>query len=269
MIIFIKSNENGSGIELGDNLSATINISHPSNSLSKKQLIQNIDTINNSIIVFIKYIDYVLADKLKQKNNRVYFFIVDDYPQRDIPCDLDGIIYSSNRQKLDFSTFFTTKNNYIYYHHYSIFYDKIIPKTKNIGYFVAPENISQKLNKLNNIDIHTNFSNYKNFISEYFFHIEHREEGSKNFLYKPCIKLSTSAFAESVFICSKDSSYIELLPSDYPYFLSNDINSSILEDIINSRNTNIFKYGLNIILDLKKQLHINNTSKKLLDFLLK
>jgi hypothetical protein len=269
MITFIKSNKHGSGIELGDNISYTINTKYESRSIHKKYLIENINDIKNNIIVFIKYIDYSLVEQLKNQNNKIYFFIVDDYPSVNNASSLDGIIYSNNQQRLDFNQFFTTQNNHIYYHHYSPFYNNILSKNKNIGYFVAPENISNKLKNINIVEIHTNFNEYKNYISEYFFHIEYRDKNCKHFLYKPCTKLSTSSFAESVFICSKDKSYIELLPNDYPFFLTEDMDNidMVLEKFINSRGTDYFKYSIDIILKLKNKLSIHNTSNKLLEFL--
>ena len=264
MIIFIKKDNNGAAKELGDNISTEINKLYPAKSIFKKDIINNITEYKNNIIVFIKYIDIELANILKE-NNKIYYIVVDFYPSNFLNVELDGIIYSNKQQLKDFSKFFNTNNAYVYYHHYSPSYNIILPKTKNIGYFVAPENVSEDLKKIENIDIHTNFNVYKDYISQYKFHIEYRSIGSNNFLYKPCIKLSTAAFAESVFICSKDNSYFELLPSDYPYFLTN-VNQEIINDIIN--NNNNYKYALDIILNLKTELNINTTSQKLLNFLL-
>lgn len=265
MIIFIKKDNNGAAKELGDNIAREINKLYPAKSIFKKDIINNIKEYKNNIIVFIKYIDIELANILKQ-NNKIYYIVVDFYPSSFLNVELDGIVYSNKQQLKDFSKFFNTNNAYVYYHHYSASYDIILPKIKNIGYFVAPENISEDLKKIDNIDIHTNFNSYKDYLSEYRFHIEYRHIGSNNFLYKPCVKLSTAVFAESVFICSKDNSYSELLPSDYPYFLTN-VNQEIINDIINSNNTHKYKYALDIILNLKPELNITTTSQKLFNFL--
>jgi hypothetical protein len=260
----------GSSIELSDNICKELGTNYKSIYI-KNFIKEYAYRIKNSNIVFIKYVNTDLVNYLQNNNNKVIYFVVDNYPEKKYNLIYDGIIYSNRKQQDDFSQYLTSNNSYVYYHHYSPSY-VIFTENKNndIGYFVAQENVSSILSEYSDlIDIHTNFSLYKNFISNYKFHIEYRDYGSKHFLYKPCVKLSTSAYAESVFICSKDSSYSELLPKDYDYFLPSDTKEikKILLDMNLSFNTIQYKRSIDVMKNLKNNLNIANTSKKLKQFL--
>lgn len=270
-MILVTSNNHGSAIELGENLSKELRKIELTECISRSNLKKSVKNIRKEKIVYIKYFHLESAIDLLNQGNDIYFFIVDKYPEEFLDFDFKGLIFSNKKQSEDFSKFFKCENNYIYYHHYSPFYKTFNQKTKKIGYFVAPENCSCLLKSSNLIDTHHIFDLYKEIISEYFFHIEYREKDTLNFKYKPCAKLSTSVYSESVFICSKDDSYSELLPSDYPYFLEKVENIEYLNlkinDFIQTMNKEEFKYSIDLIKKLKEYLNISNTSKKLYEFL--
>lgn len=272
MILLVKATKHGSAVELGDNLARHINIRAPAKSIFTHELLRDLykadsPPIRNCHVIFIKHmnLDADVLKKIQNNNNKVSYVIVDEYPIKNVDFAFDCLIFSNKQQQLDFSRYFNFKKYYVYYHHYSPSYDALLQKTKNIGYFVSPENVSRSL-KLPQIDIHTDFHEYKKYMSEYKFHIEYREDQSRHFLYKPCAKLSTAAFSESVFVCSKDCSYSELLPKDYPYFLTS-IDSNLAADIIRSYNSDKYKYALDSMLNLKNSLNIHSTSTKFLDFI--
>lgn len=258
----------GSSNELAINIAKTLGENYVA--IYIEDFLKIYKTIQKSIIIFIKYQIEGLCHDLQLKNNKVIYFVVDIYISKPVNCTYDAIIYSNKQQQKDFSKFTNTINSYIYYHHYSPFYNlNNNTKNRNIGYFVAKENISEKLKKSKYIDIHTNFLEYKKLITSYKFHIEYRDYNSNNFLYKPCIKLSTSACADSVFICSRDSSYSELLPKNYEYFLEqNDNIEDVLRSMIISYNTDKYRNALSQMRLLKDSLNINSTTKNLNKFLL-
>lgn len=274
MILLIKKTKHGSGIELGDNLSSCISKHTESKSLFVRELINNVNNIKNSIIIFVKYLelDNNILNKIKNNNNKIYYMIVDKYPEKSIDFTFDGIIFSNKQQQKDFSQYFSFNSSYIYYHHYSPLYNENkYDKIKNIGYFVAPENVSKTLKQSKFVEIHNDFSLYKDYISSYKFHIEYRESSTNHFKYKPATKLSSSSFAESVFICSKDCSYKELLPTDYPFFLEDNLSINEIDqklfDYISRYNDLDYNYALEIMKNLKKNLNIMSTSYGLYEFL--
>lgn len=258
----------GSSNELAINIAQTLGENYVA--IHAEDFLKIYKTINKSIIIFIKYQIEDLCHYLQLKNNKVIYFVVDFYISKPLNCTYDAVIYSNKQQQQDFSKFTNTINSYIYYHHYSPFYNlNNNTKNHNIGYFVAKENISEKLKRSKYIDIQTNFYEYKNLITLYKFHIEYRDHNSNNFLYKPCVKLSTSVYADSVFICSRDSSYSELLPKNYEYFLEqNDNIEDMLRSMVMSYNTDKYQNALSQMRSLKNSLNINYTTKNLNTFLL-
>jgi hypothetical protein len=266
-IIFVKFDNHGSAKELGHNLSSCIPLSKV---ISSNELKKIVDSIKNSIIILVKYfhIENQIIEKLRNNNNKIFLIMVDHYPNKKVNHNFEGVIYSSEQQKKDFGEMYNKNKEYVYYHHYSPLYKQSENKhSKTIGYFTAPENVSKELKQINFIDIHVDFSKYYPIVDEYKFHIEFRKSDHINFLYKPCIKLSTASFCESIFICSKDKSYAELLPEDYPFFLEDSTNlKETISEYVNAIDSR-HEYAIQIIKKLKERLNINQTSKRLLNFL--
>lgn len=189
---------------------------------------------------------------------------------KEIICgEFCGMIFSNSAQMVEFSVD-DKHHNLTYYHHWSpsllTHYARNNNRNKLASYFGAKKNFSLLLHGL--VEYSFDFDEYKGKLQDYKFHVSYRDHDHHG-LFKPCVKLSTCSFADSVFICTRDSVFCELLPRDYPYFLGyhKDQRSLLTElnPLLESVDSKEYQYSLQIMKKIRRDLNIENTARCLFD----
>jgi len=245
------------------------------------------DNILDAVIVFVKFFNQTVADKLKQNNNIIVYDVVDDYCHGSLELKkalpyCDAIIFPNNYSKEEFTAsvnkYDNLKNKWILgviYHHWDPRIEQItIPEKKapNLCFFGAYENMGShtEYQDVDIINVDTdNFFETAEVAVKYAYHVSIRKENSLQANYKPNVKLSNAAAMNANAIFTKDRSFVELMDESYPFYTDGDANS-VAEKILFARD--VFKakewnYGLEMMMELKERTTLAVISKEYVQFL--
>ena len=105
---------------------------------------------------------------------------------------------------------------------------------------------------------------FNNLVVPFNCHISIRKDGSDHFKYKTSAKVVTAAALGHNIITTKENSALDVLPSDYPFYLDNSSTKCFMEMVelvkadYNSDRT-LWKRGLDMMADVKNNYNIENT----------
>jgi len=225
-----------------------------------------------SIVIFVKDFSMIDLVILKNKGCKIVWDIVDynkNYRFKDYFLRCDAVIFTSKHQKKYFLEYLKedciTK---VIYHHW----DPRFKYKKNKKYFLNYFGVAPKINALffnkAKIPIFLEFKDSLKFGPETAFHYSFRSKGSFEFKTKPTTKISIAAVCGSNIICSKDPSFLELLPKNYPFYCENNYKDLKLkiDYAKNDKNKEKWKKGLKMMEIVKEKTDIKNTIYDYLDF---
>ncbi|WP_318286015.1 LamG-like jellyroll fold domain-containing protein [Limnospira fusiformis] len=229
--------------------------------------------LHNKHMLFLKIRNYDLLIPIIKNNNKVYLDMVDCHskyinPQKHIFKDVEfGIFATKNSMEFYKKLFKHPEKCQTIYHHWDITLDKF-KKDHNldsvkIGYFgVEPKGFLY--GKIPGVDFHevtsTNFddalkSKMSNYNVQYIVRpIEEQQE------FPALTKISTASVFHAPVISSKTNE-VELLGSDYPYYIENLDLQSILKTIDKIKRTfqkYEWNYAVNIMKSIKEKTSINS-----------
>ena len=243
----------------------------------------------DSIFIFIKFYDRDLAERLKSQNNIVLLDVLDGYNKNNfrppgvanspiitsptapfIEDYFNGYIFSVRQLLSDVKHLLPsdTINEVIYEK-----FDPQVLKYKNamekseipykfrLGFIGAPENIlhwgnSQIRESLTAV---YDFAEQPKYAPYFTCHYSVRIENSADFLYKPTSKLCTAAGAGANIIHTRDSSIVEIIGPDYPYYTTSDAKAvlSTIEFARESFEGAPWREGLEMMAIAKERLNID------------
>jgi hypothetical protein len=245
----------------------------------------NLDSIHNSIIIFIKNNRKLNIETLKNSKNNNNINIIDvidyteeknydiiDFNENQFIKYIDGLIVNNIFMKNEFDKKYVNVITYVIPHHYDIrMNDFNFAKDNEIKILFNGETNNNlnclhidKLSIRNDFLINDSNLSLMNFLNNDSFkkclcHINIRDENSFAYKYKPCMKLAHAVASNSIIITTYDMSIRDILSIDYPYILKNHDYKNVIdmiEYVKNTYNTDIWHKALKIINDLKIKLNI-------------
>lgn len=239
-----SGNTPGSLIMKGFQLSEYINIKSYCQcvALSRDEILK----IKNTNIILLGNMSYGLKlspediRQLKKQNNNIIIDPIDDlccmsqdHLQSELERyeEIDGVVYPSNFVRDYLSSYYSKGNQSIIApHQYDDNFNKTsIPKDRKFKIFYGGSMYSNPIldnpPKWLQLDKSGHTDSVFNTLLESPIHFNHRVSNTRDFIFKPTTKLSSAAACESPIISSKDKSYIDYLPDDYPLFVENSLES--------------------------------------------
>jgi len=246
--------------------------------------LNNIDSIYDSIIIFIKDncgVDINLLKKSKNNNNKNIIDIIDycvifnndennygtpDFIENQYINYIDAFIVNNNYMKKEYEEKYN-KFSYVIPHHYDLrLKDRVFDKNDDLqiifnGYIGHVNKNCLYLNELiekYNIKYCDDFTKYVN-TKEYNTsncHISIRKKNSWEYNIKPAMKLAHAAVCGANIIITDDKSVIDLLDENYPYLLKDDSYESVInmiEYVKTTYNTDVWFNGLKMMEKVKEK----------------
>ncbi|MCX8082791.1 MAG: hypothetical protein N3D17_05295 [bacterium] len=230
----------------------------------------NVDSIYDSIVVIVQRIsEEIDVMKLKKNGNRIIFDIHDAYclwkEETYRLIDIADFIIYPNRTLVDEISKDKKKTYTVLYGYadpaiYILFREK---KYKNFDtikccYFGYKRNAEMKiLNKLQKeISLTLLPSSLESIkkLTDFNMHIDVRKDKVKDdILYKPLTKILIAAECNSNIIVEKTPRTLEILPEDYPFFISKDKIEEDIKRIKSLFGTEKWRYGLSVMADIRNK----------------
>ena len=248
-VIFIGAGDQGSyqmrGIQATQALEKYHNLKVPY--VLSSQILENIDNVKNYILVFIGEPIFhcrTLDNLIKlSKHNILVYDVVDNFCfdhtnpfVNDALIEaykyLNVLIHPNSYSKTKAENIFPNMNHILMPHQWDIRNENIIlsniintNKSAYIGdvrgFTLNRENLKDYVNVYNEPLKH----NDKH--SLYSVHISFRNDGSNDYLYKPCTKLAISSCFKSILLCNNEESINDIVGDTYPFYIKSE------QDVIN------------------------------------
>ena len=227
---------------------------------------------NNMSLEFLK--------NLKQNGNIIINNAIDDYcyvTDQQLGLELqafdviDSVIFTNSFTAKYFATA-TDVSNVVIPHHYDKMLNYIdMPKIKDFkvlyggnlsAYRDQIDAITKKLNDPDWIHSSKSVAFIHEDLMKYPCHISYREPRLRNFYFKPGTKLASAAGSDSVIIMSRDESHVDLVSSDYPFFVDSidDIYEKY-EQLKSWYGTSKWSEAVDLLKDVKLKTDINTICK--------
>ena len=242
--IVLKINNSGDMSNMKS--SGTSNIK--TNTLNNLNLVDynDIPIDNHCVYLFIKHIDCISIDKLKElkeKNKKLIFEPIDYNYQNlndlyNIIKYFDEIICVSYHFKKILSSLNNKLNYSVIYHEYDNKFQ--FNKRTDTIYYIGNLKRKCSLSKQNINDYSIKYISpkNKNFHNECYngIHINYLKKNHYYYNNITSTKLSTALYLNSIFICNRVPIYLEILGDNYEYYLNDDL-SNIKELIGKAKDT--------------------------------
>jgi len=231
--------------------------------------------LRGSVAVFVKFIDPRDAAKMRAHGNKVVldtidFYCIPKYVNFKIPVVLDGAIFPSSKCLADKGGVLCPAAAKTVIHHHSD--GRIVPCTPGgafkIGYFgirTGPSHGCELLDKLPQVGI---------FESDWFSHTKDHPchftiRSGTGSLYKPSTKLVFAAACGANIITTRDSSFVDLIGNDYPFYTNSDIVSVMktIEQAKEAFNGRVWTDALSVMRRAAEQTTIRAVAEKYIAFL--
>lgn len=249
----------------------------------EEKTLADVNTIRNSTVFLIKFLNPAVAEVLKKNNNYVIIDLVDilahisnqnGYIDHLInACKVDKLLV---RQQWVFERFGPQYSTYIPFH-YDYRLDEIMPSAVVEG----TKKISFPYSDAGNVIMHTKFPELFDTVvidgkdcfnfdaitqihlnaTKNYFYFSIRTQGSPDFVFKPGTKVASAAAMSRNIITSYDECVRDLLPPDYPYLFTGNSPEEFLEFYkakIETPNREEYTYGLECMRDVRLKTNIFN-----------
>lgn len=227
---------------------------------------------NNMSLDFLK--------TLKQNGNIIINNAIDDYcyaTDQQLSLELqafdiiDSVIFTNNFTAKYFANA-TDVSSVVIPHHYDKMLNYIdMPKLKEFkvlyggnlsAYSHQIDAITKKLDDPDWIHSSKSIAFIHEDLMKYPCHISYREPETRDWYFKPGTKLASAAGSDSVIIMSRDKSHIDLVSSDYPFFVDSieDI-SEMYEQLKSWYGTSKWSDTVDLLNEVKLKTDINTIGK--------
>ena len=225
------------------------------------------NNIENSVIIFVKYFPFLEVRKATKKNCLIIYDIVDDVMPHLLEIEgkiADAIIFPNKVMEKDFKPKLSKyTKSFVSYHNWD---PKVETKNKHknefsLAYFGSiPDKNALFHKEIPELNIFEKFEDHVKNKGNFTCFYSMRKERTHNFLYKPSTKVSTAAAMDANIITSRESSAVELLGEDYPYFTDANLGDvkTTVEYAKKTFGGPVWKKGLRIMKKVKDKTDMRN-----------
>lgn len=184
-------------------------------------------TVKNAIVIAVKFLPAMLAQRLKDNHNKIIFDSLDKFCRQDYPSEFAGIwladhiIYSGQYIADYWSQYINGPYSIIAHHWDSRITEESIHDELRIGYIGASFNHGAPEYPVLGV-YHPELG--RKWANQFNCHWNVRE--LKKNIFKPATKVVTAAAVGANIITTMEPSSVELLGDDYPYYVTNDIEAT-------------------------------------------
>ena len=189
--------------------------------------------VSNSVVIVVKFIQAENLKKLRRQNNIVIIDALDlfcyrRYPHEIVPISFcDGVITSSEAVR-DFFWPWMPKKMMVIPHHWDSRLMDYAEDTDTFAIGYLGDKMNHEFKKTKNV-----VPVYKDFLNNAFkfkCHFSVRHPHSPASKFKPATKLALAAGCGANIITTRDTSVMELLGDDYPYYV--DYNQKSIDEMV-------------------------------------